>query len=74
MTGSLTSKHGKYFVVVRVPDGAGGTKTKWINTGIPTEGNNKRKAQQRRIEILAELEETKDLVSSDMLFVDWLEE
>lgn len=74
MTGSLTSKHGKYFVVVRVPDGAGGTKTKWINTGIPTEGNNKRKAQQRRIEILAELEETKNLVSSDMLFVDWLEE
>lgn len=74
MTGSLTSKHGKYFVVVRVPDGAGGTKIKWINTGIPTEGNNKRKAQQRRIEILAELEETKNLVSSDMLFVDWLEE
>lgn len=74
MTGSLTAKHGKYFVVVRVPDGAGGTKTKWIPTGISSEGNNKRKAQQRRIEILAELEETKDLVSSDMLFVDWLEE
>ncbi len=74
MTGSLQTKHGKYYVVVRVPDGTGGTKAKWINTGISTEGNNKRKAQQRRIEILAELEETKDLVSSDMLFVDWLEE
>ena len=74
MTGSLQSKHGKYYVVVRVPNGIGGTKAKWINTGIPTDGNNKRKAQQRRIEILSELEETKDLVSSDMLFVDWLEE
>lgn len=74
MTGSLTSKHGKYFVVVRIPNGMGGTKTKWINTGISTDGNNKRKAQQRRIEILAELEENKDLVSADMLFVDWIEE
>ena len=59
MTGSLQTKHGKYYVVVRVPDGLGNTKAKWINTGIPTDGNNKRKAQQRRIEILAALEETK---------------
>lgn len=74
MTGSLQVKHGKYYVVVRLPDGAGGTKTKWINTNIPVEGNNKRKAQQRRIEILAELEESKDLISADMLFVDMIEE
>ena len=74
MTGSLQTKHGKYYVVARVSDGTGGTKAKWINTGISTEGNHKREAQQRRIEILAELEAAKDLISSDMLFVDWLEE
>lgn len=73
MTGSLQTKHGKYYVVTRISDGTGGTKTKWINTGIPTEGNNKRRAQQRRIEILAELEENKDLISADMLFTDWLD-
>lgn len=26
MTGSLQTKHGKYYVVVRVPDGLGNTK------------------------------------------------
>lgn len=74
MTGSLQTKHGKYYVVVRIPDGLGNTKAKWINTGISTDGNNKRKAQQRRIEILTELEENKDLITADILFADWLEE
>ena len=74
MTGSLTSKHGRYYALVRVPDGVGGTKKRWINTGIPTEGNNKRKAQQRLREILAELEENQGVLPTDMLFVDWIDE
>lgn len=74
MTGSLTTKHGKYYVVVRVPDGTGGMKAKWIPTGISSEGNNKRKAQQKQLEILAELEHDKDLVSGDMPFSTWLEQ
>ena len=41
MTGSLQTKHGKYYVVTRVSDGTGGIKAKWINTGISTEGNHK---------------------------------
>lgn len=57
MTGSLQAKHGKYYVVVRVPDGEGGTKSKWINTGVSSEGNHKREAQQKQREILAQLEE-----------------
>ena len=70
---SLTTKHGKYYVVVRVPDGTGDMKARWIPTGISSEGNNKRKAQQKRLEILAELEHDKDLVSGDMPFSTWLE-
>ena len=42
MTGSLQTKHGKYYVVVRVPDGLGNTKAKWINTGIP-------RSEERRV-------------------------
>lgn len=57
MTGSLQIKHGKYYVVARIPDGKGGTKTKWISTGISSDGNNKRKAQKKRLEILIQLEE-----------------
>lgn len=74
MTGSLQTKHGKYYVVVRIPDENGIKKAKWINTGIPTEGNNKRRAQQRQREILAELEDSKGTISTDMPFIDWIEE
>lgn len=75
MTGSLTSKNGKYYVIVRIPDEQGKLKQKWINTGISTDGNNKRKAQQRRIEILTELERKVEqgLLSDDILFSVWIE-
>ena len=77
MTGSLVDKHGKYYVVVRIPDGNGKMKSKWIPTGIPTAGNNKRKAIQARTEILAKLDQEQELAPGDMPFsraVDkWME-
>lgn len=72
MTGSLQTKNGKYYVVARIPDGVGGEKQKWISTGIPTEGNNKRKAQQKMRQILAELESRKVTYSPSVLFIDWI--
>lgn len=57
MTGSLQTKHKKYYVVARIQDGDGGIKSKWIPTGISSEGNHKREAQKKRLEILAQLEE-----------------
>lgn len=76
MTGSLTSKNGKYYVIVRIPDENGKPKQKWIPTGIPSEGNNKRKAQQKKTAILAQLEQEiarRNFLSGEILFVDWLD-
>lgn len=57
MTGSLQIKKSMYYAVLRIPDGRGVEKQRWISTGISVEGNNKRKAQQRLREIVAEFEE-----------------
>lgn len=72
MTGSLISKNGKYYVVVRVTDTTGKLKQKWINTGISTIGNNKRQAKNKMVTILAELENAKISYSTDLLFVEWI--
>ena len=75
MTGSLTNKNGKYYVIVRIPNENGKSKQKWIPTGISSKGNNRRKAERKRIEILAELERDlqKGILSDNILFIDWIE-
>ena len=65
MTGSLQKKNNTYYAVVRVPDGLGGTKQKWVNTGVRVTGNNKREANKRLREIVTELEEQKTLFLRD---------
>lgn len=47
-------------------------KLKWVNTGLSVSGNNKRKVEAKRLEILREYEEKIALNSNDMLFADWL--
>ena len=71
MTGSLSQKHGKYYVIIRIPDSQGILKQKWINTGISIDGNNKRKAKQRMNEIISEYERDKCLYSDSVSFIDW---
>lgn len=68
MTGSLQIKKEKYYVVYRDEDG----KQRWIPTGLSAKGNNKRKAQQRLREIMADAELGKTMVTSSILFTDWL--
>lgn len=78
VTANLTTKSDKYYVVVSWYE-SGKRKQKWINTGLSTLGNNKRKAEQKRLEIQREWE---DKVSPEnyetILFADyikkWLEE
>ncbi len=68
MTGSLQIRNGKYYAVYRNDKG----KQKWVLLDIPASGNNKRKAQLRLREVLAEAEKGRDVVTSDILFVDWM--
>ena len=62
-----------YYIVIRYQDEAEGKeRQKWISTDIPVKGNNKRKAEEKRKEILAEYEQQKIDLSKDVLFVDFM--
>lgn len=72
MTASIQQKNNKYYIVVSwKPDGEK-RKQKWIKTDLTVNGNNKRKAEQKRIEVLREFENKISLTANDMLFSDFL--
>ena len=80
MTATLQIKKNRpnYYVVIRYQDEATGKeRQKWITTDISVKGNNKRKAEQRKNEVLAEFEGQKIDLSKDVLFTEfmknWLE-
>ncbi len=70
MTGSLQEKNGKYYAVINVTEN-GKRKQKWIATGYETKGNKKR-AEQFLRDKLKEFEMKSNLVSTDVLFCDYI--
>lgn len=70
MTGSLTEKNGKFYIVLNLYVGKKRQK-KWISTGLPVKGN-KRKAEQLLRETLREYEQAPKTVKSDVLFSDYI--
>lgn len=68
MTGSLQIKNGKYYAVYRTETGS----QKWVPLNLSVNGNNKRKAQQKLREVLVEAEKNKTVVTSSILFLDWV--
>ena len=59
MTATVQSKNGRanYFIVLSFKDTATQKfKTKWVGTDIPVKGNNKRLANEKLKEVLAEYE------------------
>ena len=73
--GSLHEKAGGrcYYAVITSYDENGKRKQKWVNTEIPTKGNNKRKAEKRLAEILAEYGNGGiDIFKKDVDFVDYM--
>jgi len=83
MTATVHEKNNRpnYYILLRYRDEVTGKKRqKWVTTDIPVKGNNKRKAEERRKEVLAEYERTggkKVSVGRDILFTAfillWLE-
>ena len=68
MTGSLTDKNGKFYIVLNYYE-AEKRRRKWIPTGLPVKGN-KRKAEQMLRDTLQQYEQQAGIVKSDVLFAD----
>lgn len=72
MTASIQIKANKYYIVVSWKPEGEKRKQKWIKTDLSIDGNNKRKAEQKRVEVLREYETKISLNANDMLFSDFL--
>ena len=78
MTGRLTVKNGKYYVVISYQDEHGKNKQKWAATGLDAK-NNKRAAEEVMREIIANfnneespMAQTKQVAKEKLLFGDYL--
>ena len=76
LKGSIQTKSGgkNYYAVINGFDENGKRKQKWVNTGIPTKGNNKRKAEEKLAEILAEYGKDGVDINKDAYFIDFMAE
>lgn len=73
MAVSLQIRSDMYYAVFRVTDNMGVTKQKWVNTQLPANGRNKRKATKVANEIARQYEEALTIDYPKMLFSDWIE-
>lgn len=71
MTGSLQTKNGKYYAVINSKDLNGKRKQKWISTELEVKGN-KKKAEKFLREQLKEFEIRENLMTTDILFSDYI--
>jgi len=75
MTATLQIKKDRpnYYVLIRYQDETTRKeKQKWVTTDISVKGNNKRKAEEKRAEILAEYKNSKLDLSNNILFTDFI--
>jgi len=75
MTGFLNTKDGRknYYAILNVYDDNGKRKPKWIDTGVPVKGNNKKKAEAKLKEILVNFQEGGIDINKDTGFLDFME-
>lgn len=71
---NVFERHDWYHVMISYYDEQGKRKQKSIATGFSVSGHNKRKAEARCKELLAEWEQRLSLTNSGMLFSDFLKE
>lgn len=72
VTANITSKGDKYYIVVSYYQD-NKRKQKWIKTDLTVSGNNKRKAETKRLEVLQKWQKKAQLIDNDMLFADFMQ-
>ena len=71
VTASINSKGDIYYIIIGYYVGDT-RKQKWIKTDLTVSGNNKRKIEQRRLELLREWQDKATLNDNQLLFSDFL--
>lgn len=73
ITGSLTTKGNKYYMVINLPDQDGKTKPKWISTGLSVnDKSNKRKSEALIRRTITEFENGNKQYSMNITWLEWI--
>ena len=74
LSGSLQTKKGMYYAVVNLYDAEGRRKPRWVSTGIPVLGNNKREANAALRRILDTYESGGVIAAEGVLFSEYIKQ
>ena len=74
LSGSLQTKKGMYYAVVNLYDAEGRRKPRWVSTGIPVLGNNKREANATLRRILDTYESGGVIAAEGVLFSEYIKQ
>ena len=74
ITANISHKGDTYYIIINYYHTDGKRKQKWIKTDLTVSGNNKRKVEQKRIELLQEWQEKLKFNENEMLFADYMQQ
>lgn len=74
ITANISHKGDKYYIIVNYYNLDGKRKQKWIKTDLSVSGNNKRKIEQKRLEILQEWQNKLKFNENEILFTDYMQQ
>lgn len=74
ITANISHKGETYYIIINYYQVDGKRKQKWIKTDLTVSGNNKRKVEQKRLELLQEWQEKLKFNENEILFADYMKQ
>lgn len=74
VTANVAHKKDTYYIIVNYYNVDGKRKQKWIKTDLTVSGNNKRKVEQKRLELLQDWQEKLKFNENEILFADFMQQ
>lgn len=74
ITANISHKKDVYYIIVSYYNSDGKRLQKWIKTDLTVSGNNKRKIEQKKLEVLQEWQEKLKFYENDILFADYMQQ
>lgn len=74
VTANISHKKDVYYIIVSYYSIDGKRKQKWIKTDLSVSGNNKRKIEQKRLEILQNWQDKLKFSENEILFADYMQQ
>lgn len=74
ITANISHKGDTYYIIINYYNLDGKRKQKWIKTDLTVSGNNKRKIEQKRLEILQEWHNKLKFNENEILFTDYMQQ